>query len=77
MALALDDLWGQIFRGAAQRVGFPLALVNITFDICPLEPRPRPLLRLAKFANDREEGLTVPQPLGKAEVDQLDVPVRV
>jgi selenophosphate synthetase-related protein len=77
VALALDDLWGQILRGAAQRVGFPLALVNITLDICPFEPRPRPLLRLAKSANEREEILTVAQPLGKAEVDQLDVPVRI
>jgi hypothetical protein len=77
VALALDDLRGQILRGAAQRVGFPLALVNITLDICPLEPRPRPLLRLAKSANEREEILTVAQPLGKAEVDQLDVPVRI
>lgn len=51
MALTLNDFRGQVFRGAAQRVGFPLALVNITVEVRPLDIRPLP--RPAESADER------------------------
>ena len=75
MALALDNLRGQILRGAAQRVCFPLTLVNITVDVLPFETKP--LLRSPESSKEREESLTITQPLRKAKIDKLDVPIRV